>query len=444
MALGNGYNPPGSVTQADICALLDAVARYGIILGDINNAYILSKIPQGTSPPNTSSVIVYIENGRLVYGPATALGGGGGGGGAPDIRPLNNVFTGTNYFNSDVIAYANLSMPHLLAGTQISGLVAFDSVGRFVSVPYQTVAGLLSAVNAWTGSNTFAQNATSTARVVIGVPLQVNTSSVIFSQIARNDAQSLYVMTLDNFGNVYKVPLSGAGSGGGTGVITSGNYQWTGDNEFTHTVVLSGGFATPSGVSGIVNGSLYVNQVLRLGAMTENNGPKWALTWNELNNEVERTFLEAGPNSQVTPCTNITVNYTTTFNASISHTSVPTTSMGDSVIPAGTSFTPSAVGRIVRGKLVVPNVKVTAGGTAYLHIHVWANSALVRSFVEPASALAHGLSVDFQFTSIAGANTIVTQYAVEWSSGATGVVVFNETANGKYQPYLIIEELLKT
>lgn len=442
MSLTKGYNPPGSITVSDICALLDGINKFGIMLSDVDNAYILSKLTQGNVAPTSSSVIVYIENGRLVFGPATAFTGGGGGGGAPDIRPLNNTFTGLNYFNENVVFYKNISMPHLLAGAQISGLVAFDATGRFISVPYQTVAGLLSTPNNWTSTNTFSQNSTNSAQHIIGVPLQINTASMMMPNIARNDLASLFVLTLGANGEVYKTPLT-SNSGGG-GVLTGADYIWTGFHDFVESVIFRKGLLTPDGAQVSVGGNLVVTQKVRIFSVAENNSPKWALTWNEASQDVERTFLETGALSAVVPCTNITTNYSVTFNASISHTAVPTTSMGDSVIPANTSFTPGVAGRNIKGKLVIPNVKVTASGTAYLHIHVWVNSALVRSYVEPVDALAHGATVDFTFTGVNGANPIIVRYAVEYSSGATAVVTFNETANGKYQPYLLLEELLKS
>jgi len=441
MSLTKGYNPPGSITVSDICALLDAINKFGIMLSDVDNAYILGKLTQGNIAPTPSSVIVYIENGRLVFGPATAFSGGGGGGGAPDIRPLDNTFSGLNYFNKDVVAYSNFTMPHLLAGTQISGLVAFDGSGRFVSVPYQTTSGLLTAFNSWSGTNVYGQNSTNSAQHIIGVPLQVNSAQVLMPNIARNDLASLFVLTLDSNGWVYKTPLVPGGSGGG--VITSANYIWTGFHDFVESAIFRKGLLTPDGAQVSVGGNLVVTQKVRIFSVAENNTPRWALTWNETSQDVERTFLEAGALSAIFPCTNITTNYSVTFNASISHTAVPTTAMGDSVIPANTSFTPGVAGRNIKGSLVIPNVKVTASGTAYLHIHVWVNSALVRSYVEPVNALAHGATVDFTFTGVNGANPIIVRYAVEYSSGATAVVTFNETANGKYQPYLLLEELFK-
>ncbi len=444
MSLTKGYNPPGSTTVSDICMILDAIAKFGIVLGDIDNAYLLSKLSQGNSAPTTSSVIVYIENGRLVYGPATALGGGGGGGGAPDIRPLTNNFTGlSNTFSNAVTIYGDFKV-NVFPLANPTASVVIDGFGKFWSAPYWSKNLMQDGANIFTGNNTFNRSQTVgvTSKFIVACQTFFDSDTIFFSQIPRTETAAIYTLMIDANGRLYKVLVTGnsGGGGGGTNLLPL-------DNVFTGVNTMQGGLVVQTGLSVIgnasVTGNAYVSGALWLPTATENNSPTWALTLNPSTFLVEKTFLEKGATNSIVLCTNIPVGYQVTFNSTISHTAVPTTSMGDSLIPANTTFTPGVVGRVVKGTMVIPDIKVTASGTAYLHIHVWANSGLVASFVEPANASYHNLTLPFTFTAVAGANPIIIRYAVEYSTGATGVVNFNETANAKYQPYLILEELLK-
>lgn len=444
MALGKGYNPPGSVTQADICALLDAIAQNGIVLGDIDNTYMLGKLVQGVSPPTPSSVIVYIENGRLVYGPASAFSGGGGGGGV-DIRPLTNNFTGAkNTFSNAVTIYGDF-LVNVFPLASPTASVVIDGFGKFWSAPYWSKALMQDGTNVFTGNNTFnrSQNPAVISKFIVACQTFLDSDTIMFAQTPRTETAGVYTLMIDASGKLWKVlnPWgTSTGGGGGTNYLPLDNV-WTGANTF------KGGLVTEIGLSVIgnasVSGNLSLGGMLWLPTAAENNAPSWVLTLNPNNFIVEKTFLEKGPTSLVVASTNIGVGYSVTFNASVNHTALPTTTMGDTLIPAGTTFTPSVEGRTVKGVLYVPDIKVTASGTAYLHVHVWANGGLVASYVEPANASYHPFSIPFSFIGINGANPIIIRYAVEYSTGANAVVNFNETANAKYQPYLILEEMMK-
>jgi len=443
MSLIDGYNPPGSVTVADICALMDSIAQYGIVLGDIDNEYILGKLVQGNSAPTTSSVILYIENGRLVYGPATALGGGGGGG-APDIRPLTNNFTGaSNTFSNAVTIYGAFRV-NLFPLAAPTFNVVMDGLGQMWTAPFFSKSMLMAGDNTYTGNNTFLRSPTVgvVSKFTVACQTVFDSDTITFSQVPRTETAGIYTLMVDATGKLWKVLVTGntGGGGGGTNYLPLPNI-WTGPNTFKAGAVVESGFSVIANAA--ISGNLSLQGLLWLPSTAENNSPTWVLTLNPNTFYVEKTFLEKGASSAIVSCTNIPVGYQVTFNSSINHTTAPTTSMGDTLIPTGTTFTPGVEGRTIKGTLVVPDVKVTASGTAYLHIHVWANSGLVASFVEPANASYHNLTLPFSFVSVAGANPIIVRYAVEWSTGATGVVNFNETANGKYQPYLILEELLK-
>lgn len=444
--LNKGYNPPGSATVADICALMNAIYDYGIILGDVDNAYIRSKIEQSVSPPNTSSAIVFIENGKLVYGTASGLGGGGGGGGgAPDIRPLNNNFTGaSNTFSNAVTIYGAFRV-NLFPLAAPTFNVVMDGLGQMWTAPFFSKSMLMAGDNTYTGNNTFLRSPTVgvVSKFTVACQTVFDSDTITFSQVPRTETAGIYTLMVDANGKLWKVLVTGTGTGGGgTGVdYTLLDNVWQGANTFTKNIVAQAGLSVLNNAG--VLGNMSVGGQFAIQSIAENNAPLWALTWNAQSAMVERTFLEKGPTSLVVPCTNIPAGYQVTFNSSVSHTAAPTTSMGDSLIPANTSFTPGLDGRTVKGTIVIPDVKVTASGTAYLHIHVWANSGLVASFVEPANASYHPLTLVFNFVAVSGANPIVVRYAVEYSTGVSGIVNFNETANAKYQPVMILEELMK-
>lgn len=443
MGLTKGFNPPGSVGMGDLCAFLAAVGVHGIVIGDIDNAFMLSKLTQGITPPTVANSILYIENGKLVYGSAASFASGGTVTGT-DIRPLSNNFTGVqNSFQGNIVIFGTTKVNLNALATANASAVVLDSNSILRTVPLLTGPSLLSGDNQWTGNNVFNQTLIPGGPIntfTVVVPASLNSSSLKLPQIPRAISQGVYILMLDGSGNVWKVAPSDIGlvGGGGGGILGTDN-TFTGVNTFGSSVLLSLGLFS----NGTINnqGPLIQSGSFTLQNLIENNNPSWTLTLNPTTSRIERTALERGTTSSVVVCANITVGYASTLSPSVPHASVPNTSMGDSLLPANTNFSPNGAGRPVIGKVYIPNVKVVAAGTTFFHIHVWANSALIASFVEPSNASVHSISFPFSFTGAQGANPIIIRFAVEYSTGASGVVTFNENDNAKYQPIVIFEEI---